>query len=177
MRGGFSYELYFCYSRVRTLEAGLAVFTVVSLKTGSAWTSLESKFLSKIHSDGWKGQSGDIKNLVPLSKELSKTAFADKLRIPASAVLSPVGTWFHSSTVVNSKKLATLIATNTGFFPIEWNHWRTSLLSIHLKLRSKGTVSACWILSFSRVAMSAACSSKDCECFHRDNTSHPRCKN
>ena len=59
-------------------------------------TSLESKFfylVFKIASDGWKGQSGVIKNLGPVSQELSKREFADRLPVPASArVGARVGT-------------------------------------------------------------------------------------
>ena len=68
------------------------------------------------------GQSGVMKNLGSLSQELSKRAFADRPRVPASAELSTVGTWFHQSTVVNSRISPTLLATNTGFLSIEWSH-------------------------------------------------------
>ena len=84
-----------------------------------------------------------------LTQLLSCRISADIPRVPASAGLSLVATWFHWSTLVY-KISQTRFATNIGCFSLEFIHWRTVVLSVHLHTWLTVTVSARIISFFSR---------------------------
>ena len=65
------------------------------------------------------GQSDVLRNSGPFNQQLSKSAFADNPRVPASAGLSAVWTWYHSSVFVNSKICDIVFATKSGCFSRE----------------------------------------------------------
>ena len=89
---------------------------------------------------GTKRKREIVKKCGPLTQPFSCKASADIPRVPASAGLSLVATWFHWSTLVYSKILQTPFATKIGYFSLELIHWRTVVLSVHMN---------CW-LSYSK---------------------------
>ena len=123
MRKSFSYELYFCHSKVEAFAVTFALrveYSVCSVSDLIATLVDFSLFTNSF--DGLKGQSGLFKKFGPFNQLLSMSALADNPQVPASAGLSAVGTWCHSSTVVSSRISATRFATNTGCFSSDFNH-------------------------------------------------------
>ena len=108
---------------------------------------------------GTNGKSELVRKCGPLTQMLSCKISADIPRVPASAGLSLVATWFHWSTLVYSKNSQTRFATKIGCFSLELFHWRTVVLSGHMNTWLRVTVSACVISLFSREASRAACNS------------------
>ena len=101
---------------------------------------------------GTKGTLELVKKCGPLTPLLSCRTSADIPRVPASAGLSLVATWFHWSTLVYSKISQTRFSTKIGCFSFELIHWRTVVLSVHKNTWLTVTVSACVISLFSRAA-------------------------
>ena len=94
---------------------------------------------------------GLSRNLGLFSNLFSKRAVAERPRIVASAGLSEVWTWCHSSTVVQSKTSATRLVTKTGCVLIAFNCWSTVVLSVHMKTHSIRIVRALTIFVVSEL--------------------------
>ena len=119
------------------------MFAVVAWYLSSIGPLSELRFFNfnfKVSSDSWKCQSEVLKKAGPSSLVLSRRSFADRPREPASAGLSTVGSWFHSSTVVSSSILETLLATHG--LSMEWSHCKTVVQSVHINVRSTVIMSA-----------------------------------
>ena len=71
---------------------------------------------------GTKGNLELVKKCGPLTQLLSCKTSADIPRVPASAGLSLVATWFHWSTLVYSKISQTWFATKIDCFSLEFIH-------------------------------------------------------
>ena len=108
---------------------------------------------------GTKRKRELVKKCGHVTQLLSCKASADIPRVPASAVLSLVATWFHCSSLVYSKISQTRFETKVGCFSLELIHWRTVVLSSHMNTRLTVIVNACVISPFSRAASRAACNS------------------
>ena len=106
-----------------------------------------------------KGQSLVLRKLGPWVQLLSFKASAAIPRVPVSAGLFSVSTWYHSSTVVTSSISPTRLATNTGCFAVEWSHCSTVVMSVHIKTSFIGIESAFKMSILRRVASKEACSS------------------
>ena len=100
-----------------------------------------------------------LKKSRPLTQLLDCKTSADIPWVPASAALSVEATWFHSSTLVCSKTSHTRFATNIGCLLVELSHYKTVVLSVHIKTLLICTVGARQMSCFNRAASSAACSS------------------
>ena len=109
--------------------------------------------------DSITGQLRLFKKSGPLNELLSKRTVADNPGVPASAGLSPVGTWFHSSTVVSSRISVTRFATKTSCYSSECNHCSTVVLSVHMKHLSIFSETARCTSSRNWDASKAACDS------------------
>ena len=81
---------------------------------------------------GSNGNSLVLKKSEPLTQLLDCKTSADIQRVPASAGLSLVATWFHSSTLVCSKISHTRFATNIGCLLLELSHCKTVVLSVYI---------------------------------------------
>ena len=82
---------------------------------------------------GINGQLGLLKKSRPFNQLLSSRAVAHNPRVPTSAGLSSVGTWFNLSSLISSKNAATQFATKTGCFSSECIQCSTNVLSVHMK--------------------------------------------
>ena len=105
------------------------------------------------------GQLGLLKKSGLFNQQLSKRAALDNPQIPASARLSPVGTRFHSSTVLSSGISVTGIATKIRCFSSEWNHCSTVLISVYMKHFSTFSETARCIFCRNPDASKTACNS------------------
>ena len=88
-------------------------------------TSQEGAFkriLLITRSSGINGQSVVLRMLGPITQLLSLRASEEIPRVPVSAVLSPLRTWYHSSIVVVSRISPTRLANNTGNLSLEFSH-------------------------------------------------------
>ena len=108
---------------------------------------------------GTKGNCLVLKKSGPLTQLLDCKTSADIPRVPASAGLSQVATWFHWSTLVFSRISLTRFAMKMGCLFVEFIHCKTMVLSVHIKTLSTVTVNAQQILLFKRAARRAACNS------------------
>ena len=108
---------------------------------------------------GTKGTCLVLKKSGPLTQLLDCKTSADMPRVPASAGLSQVATWFHWSTLVFSRISLTRFAMKMGCLFVEFIHYKTMVPSVVIKTLSTVTVSARQISLFKRAARRAACNS------------------
>ena len=72
--------------------------------------------------------------------------------VSVSAWLSPLKTWNHWPIYIDFRISATRLATNNGCLLVEFNHWRTVVLSVHMNTLEILSVRAFSISCFRRVA-------------------------
>ena len=108
---------------------------------------------------GTKGNCLILKKSGRLTQLLDCKTSADIPRVPVSAGLSQVATWFHWSTLVFSRISLTRFAMKMGCLFVEFIHCKMMVLSVHINTLSTVTVNARQIYLFKRAARRAACNS------------------
>ena len=108
---------------------------------------------------GTKGNCFVLKKSRPLTQLLDCKTLADIPRVPESAGLLQVATWFHWSTLVFSRISQTRFALKMGCLFVEFIHCKTLVLSVRTKTQSTVTVNARRISLFKRAARRADCNS------------------
>ena len=101
-----------------------------------------SLMLSTTSAFGTKGNCSVLKKSGPLTQLLDCKTSADIPRVPASARLSQVATWFHWSMLVFSRISLTRFAVKIGCLLVEFIHCKTMVLSVHINTLSTATVNA-----------------------------------
>ena len=116
----------------------------------------QSLMLSATSVIGTKGYCLFLKTSGPPTQLLDCKFSAEIPRVPASAGLSQVATWFHWSTLVFPRISLTRFAMKIGCLLVEFIHCKPMVLSVHINNLSSVTVNVRQISLFKRAARRAA---------------------